>query len=297
MIIATKESKLDKVNKSIFRIISVSSSEDIPKDAWNMDILLPPANLFLDRKNGKIGGKKFAKKYVKFLSKPNTTVENTIFSIGLSMSDKNSICLVCSDEEYEMGYLQTLAEYISQCFGVELSTLKEAKQTIDNAIEILDFSKKEEKLLKKDASELSNGKAAKQEKLLKRINKEIRSTFSYDGQEYLKELDKKYAVDQVVLKLISNKVVSLSTDDEGSFKDVDIQNLGKTSPLIQAIITTAESDKTLKKIIKSVCESHDLKIKEKSLKKLDKPSIVGLLGEIYMKLSVYRSEFHDEDED
>ena len=59
MIIATKESKLDKVNKSIFKIISVSSSEDTPKDAWNMDILLPPANLFLDRKNGKIGGKKF----------------------------------------------------------------------------------------------------------------------------------------------------------------------------------------------------------------------------------------------
>lgn len=296
MIIAIKESKLDKVNPALFKILSVSTSEEIPDGSWNMDILLPYAKLLLDRKNDSIGKKKFIKKYKKYLDSENSTIENTIFSIGMSIRSKNNLCFVCTDEEFKLGYLQALVEFICEKFGIEPTDPKDMKDTINDVIDELDLSKKEKKLISGDVDdeELSNKKIDLRDKLIKRINKSIKSSMSYDGEEYFNSLDKKYAVDQVAMKLISQNVAKLTKN--GEFKDIDVANISKTGPLIQAILTTYESDKKLKKIIKDVCESHDLKVKEKTLKKLDKASIVGLIGEIYTKLTVFRSEFMSNDE-
>lgn len=297
MIVATKYSKLDKVNNAFFRVISVSAKETQPEGTWNMDILLPPADLFLSRKNGEIGKKKFEKKYKKFLSAKNTIVENTIFSIGNSLKKKNSICFTCSDDEFDIGYLKILTEYISEVFGVEVVSLKDANEHIKYAFDSLELTKKEKKLVKmedeKEIEELSDKKKAFRDKLIRKIDKEVSSDLSYEGDTYLSELDKKYAVDQVALKIVSEGIAKLTKS--GEFKDIDASKLGKSSPLVQAILTTYESDKTLKGIIKEVVESHDLKVKEKKLKKLDKNSIIGLIGEIYTKLSIYRSEFHKDE--
>ena len=296
MIIAIKESKLDKVNPALFKILSVSTSEEIPEGSWNMDIFLPYAKLLLDRKNGNIGKKKFIKKYKKYLDSENSTIENTLFSIGLSIKSKNNLCFTCTDEEFKLGYLEALVEFICEKFEVEMDDAKDAKEKINDTIEDLGLSKKEKKLIKGDINddELSNKKADLREKLIKRINKSIRSTMGYEGEEYFKTLDNKYAVDQIAMKLISNGAAKLTKN--GEFKDINVENIGKTGPMVQAILTTYDSDKKLKKIIKEICESHDLKVKEKSLKKLDKASIVGLIGEIYTKLTIYRSEFAtDED--
>ena len=290
MITAIKNSKLDKVNPTLFKIISVSANET-PAGAWNMDILLPPAKLLIDRKNGEVGKKKFIKKYKKYLATENSTIENTIFSIGMSIAAKNSLVFTCTDDEYKLGYVEALVEFICEKFDLDIDDSSDIKSKLKDIYEELDISKKEKKLLNNDISddELSNKKIDMRDKLIKRINKALKSTMGYEGEEYYKSLDKKYAVDQVALKLISQGTAKLTKT--GEFKDIDTTDLKKTTPIVQAIITTYESDKKLKKIIKSVCESHDLKVKEKSLKKLDKQSIVGLLGEIYTKLSVFRSEF------
>lgn len=295
MIIALKNGKLDKVNKALFRIIYVSASEEIPADAWNMTSLLPPAKLLIERKNGNVGKKKFIKKYKKYLKTENSVVENTLFSIALSIASKNSLVFSCSDDEFELGYIQALVEYICERFELDVDDPKEMKEKVKDAMEDLGLSKKEKKLITEDISddELSNKKIDQRDKLIKRMNKALKSTMGYEGEEYMKELDKKYAIDQMALKVISNGIAKLNKN--GEFKDIDVSKLGKTSPIIQAIMTTYESDKKLKKVIKDVFESHDLKVKEKALKKLDKASIVGLLGELYTKLTIFRSEFTVED--
>ena len=209
----------------------------------------------------------------------------------MSLKSKNNLCFTCTDEEFELGYLTALAEFVCKKFDTELTDFKDAKTIIKDTIDELDLSKKEKKLINGEfgEDELSNKKADLRDKLIKRINKSIKSSMGYDGEEYFNALDKKYAVDQVALKLISDGAAKLTKN--GEFKDINIENVGKTSPIVQAILTTYESDKSLKKIIKSVCESHNLKVKEKALKRLDKTSIIGLVGEIYTKLTVYRSEF------
>lgn len=295
MIIALKESKLDKVNKSLFRIISVTTSETAQDGVYPMYALLPPASLMLDRKNGSLGKKKFIKKYKKFLSSKNSVVENTIFSIALSIANKNSIVFTCSDEEFKLGYLEALVEYICEKFELDKDDPKELKSRVNDAINELDLSKKEKKLITGDISddELSSKKTDQREKILKRMNKALRSSMGYEGEEYMKSLDKKYAIDQMTLRIISDGMAKLSKN--GEFKDIDVTNLKKTTPIVQAIMTTYESDKDLKKVIKKVLESHDLKVKEKTLKKLDKASIVGLLGELYTNLTIFRSQFSDND--
>lgn len=295
MIIALKESKLDKVNKSLFRIISVTTSETAQDGVYPMYALLPPASLMLDRKNGSLGKKKFIKKYKKFLSSKNSVVENTIFSIALSIANKNSIVFTCSDEEFKLGYLEALVEYICEKFELDKDDPKELKSRVNDAINELDLSKKEKKLITGDISddELSSKKTDQREKILKRMNKALRSSMGYEGEEYMKSLDKKYAIDQMALRIISDEMAKLSKN--GEFKDIDVTNLKKTTPIVQAIMTTYESDKDLKKVIKKVLESHDLKVKEKTLKKLDKASIVGLLGELYTNLTIFRSQFSDND--
>lgn len=291
MIVSIKNSKLDKVNPVLFKIISVSSSESIPEGAWNMDILLPPAKLLIERKNGQVGKKKFIKKYKKYLSIENSTIENTIFSIGMSIAAKNSLVFTCTDEEFKLGYIDALVEFICEKFELDEDDPKEVKSKVKDVMDDLGLSKKEKKLITDDIDdeELSNKKSDMREKLIKRVNKSLKSSMGYDGEEYYKSLDKKYAVDQVALKIISQGIAKLNKN--GEFKDIDTSNLGKTGPIVQAIITTYDSDKKLKKIIKDVCESHNIKVKEKYLKRLDKNSIVGLLGEIYTKLTMFRSEF------
>ena len=111
---------------------------------------------------------------------------------------------------------------------------------------------------------------------------------SAEGKDLYDTIDKKYAVDQVALRLISDNVCKLSKN--GELKDINIENLGSPKPLIRSIMVTYDSDKKLKKIIKEIVESHDLKVNEKKLKKLDKTQLVSLIGEIYAKLTIYRSE-------
>lgn len=292
MIITAKDSKIEKINKDIFRVVRVSSSDDEVNGIPNMPMLMPPASLLLSRKKDEIGKKKFEKKYRKYLSTVDSDVEYTLFTIGMALRSKNNICFICSDSEMKLGYLDILAKFISEVFGVESFTLKEANKRLEEVIEILDLDKKEKKLLKTSSDDLSDKKASRKEKIIKRINKELFTSLSHDGETCLNSLDKKYAVDQTVLKLSSMGVIKISKTGEP--KDINVDNLEKRSPIVQAILTTAESSKPIRKIVKNIIESHDLKVKKSSLKDLDKASLIALICEIYTNLTIYRSEEHDD---
>ena len=152
MITVTKSSKLDKLDLSLFRVISVSTS---PIDgAWSMEALMPPAKLFLQLRNGEIGKKKFKKKYSKFLQKPNTSAENTIFTIMMGLKNSNLV-FTCTDEEWKLGYIQILVDTLCKMFGIEVTDVKDVKSEIKSVLEYMDLSKKEKKLLKEDDEDLS----------------------------------------------------------------------------------------------------------------------------------------------
>lgn len=284
MIIITNTDKLDKINHDLFKVVAISTTD--VKDCWNMDMLLPPANILIERKNGNISKKKFKKEYMKFLSEKNSYIENTIYTLGMSIKEKNSLVFVCTKDEYKLGYLNIFGEYLNKVYGVEITKLSDGLDEVKSVIESLDMSKKEKKLLKTDDEELSEKKIKLKDKLLKYIMKEIKSEFSFDGSEYYDKLTKMYAIDQVVYKLTLDEV--LKFDKSGSkLTNVNTEKMGKVSPIISAIEAVKESDKNLKKIIKSVLESHDISVKK--LKKLEKTEICSILVEIYTNLTKYRS--------
>lgn len=288
MIIVVKESRLEKVDPVLFNIISVSAKDGSVEDAsFNMSALLPPADLLMAYNNGNIGKKKFAKKYIKFLSEENSTAENTIFTIAKSLSKNNNLCITCTDDEYNIGYTKILAQYIADTFGFECYKYGDAKESIESVYETLDLGKKDKKLIHSDESDLSNKKIKKRAKLIKMINKELAGDMSQEGAEYYESLDKKYALDQVVCRLGVDEVISFNK--KGELESINIDNLSKSGAIIAAINAVADSDKSLKKIIKRVAESHDVSIKPKKLKKLDKKSLVSLAVEMYSELVKYRS--------
>ena len=291
MIITAKESKLDKVNRDFFRVVAVSSSDNIGEGVFNMNMLLPPASLLLARKKDEIGKKKFEKKYRKYLSESDSEAEYTLLTIGMALKAKENICFICEDDEMKYGYLDILAEFISEIFGVESFSLKEGNEKIKDAIDSLDFEKSEKKLLKSDEG-LSEKKTDKRNKLIKRIKKELHTSLSYDGETLLNSLDAKYAIELVVGKLVNMGVFKIKNNNE--IKDLDVSKLDSKSPLIQAILTAADSSKSVKKIINKVANSHDIKLKKKSLKEFDKTQLINLLCEMYVSLTIYRSAEHDD---
>lgn len=288
MIISTKPGKLKKCNPAIFKFISVSAeplnAEEYGVDSiFNMTDLLPPADLFIKLNDGQLSKKKFLKKYAKYISKKDTNIEYCIFSIGMALKNKASICLTASEKEYRMGYIKVLAQYISDLFDVELTELDSANDEINYELE--NYTKKERKLLKKDDEELSGKKAKLKAKIIKSVNKAISTgigeTDVYDS------MDRKFAIDQLAMVLINAEAVKVDKKSNG-FKDIDANEIKKTKPYIEAMFVAAEESKAVKKICKAVFENHQLKFKKKTCKKMDTVTFITLFGEVYANLLAYR---------
>lgn len=291
MIICVKRPKLDKVNTSLFKIIAVTNDADISNDAvFNMTELLPPADLFMSYNSGELSKKKFLKKYEKFLKTKDTNIEYSILSIGMALNQRHNICFTANDKEYRIGYVKVLAEYIGNLFGVEVRELNEVNDDIK--FELDSYSKKERKILKKDDEELSKKERKFKSKLVKSISKSIDDGIS--EKETYNKMDRKFAIDQLALVLINSGVVKVDKKTN-SFKDIDIDKFTAKSskeairPYIEALFIASDESKAVKKIVKSVFESHDIKFKKKSCKKMDATTFISLYGEIYGKLLILRS--------
>lgn len=289
MIICVKQPKLDKVNKSLFRIIAVTNDADISADGvFNMTELLPPADLFMSYNSGELSKKKFLKKYAKFLETKNTNLEYSILTIGMALNQRHNICFTANDKEYRIGYVKVLANYIGELFGVEVKELDDVNDDIK--FELDSYSKKERKILKKNDEELSKKERKFKSKLIKSISKSIDDGIT--EKETYEKMDRKFAIDQLAMVLIKDGIVKADKKTNG-FKDIDTSNLTTIKPFIEALFIASEESKPVKKIVKSVFESHDIKFKKKSCKKMDNTTFISLYGEIYGKLLILRSGIED----
>ena len=285
MIICVKRPKLDKVNKALFRIIEVTNDADVSGDGvFNMTELLPPADLFMSYNSGELSKKKFLKKYEKFLKTKDTNLEYSILTIGMALNQRHNICFTANDKEYRIGYIKMLANYIGELFGVEVKELNDVNEDIK--FELDSYSKKERKILKKDDEELSKKERKFKSKLIKSISKSIDDGIT--EKETYDKMDRKFAIDQLAMVLIKDGIVK-PDKKTNAFKDIDVTNLTTIKPFVEALFIASEESKPVKKIVKSVFESHDIKFKKKSCKKMDNTTFISLYGEIYGKLLILRS--------
>lgn len=282
MLVICKESNLDKIKPNLFRIVSISDSIVPAKDndvvITPMPFLGPTSKLKNQFHSGDVSKSDLQKKYRKFL-KNSKLVETFVFNIGVSMEKPTrGICFICSDEEWEMGYIQIFAKHLNKTFGVKFIKVSKLKDIYK------EFNKEVKSLPKKKRK----GKAAK--KKLKSIVKNTLSKymeFSSDGEETMDKLRRRFAVDHVMISALAEKFY----DGDGNKIKVIKDNLGKMKKksFVKAIMTSADEDKKYKKIIKSVLDSHNVKFKEKKLEKLSKQQILYLCGDICSKLNEYRS--------
>lgn len=283
MITYCKKSKLDKVDTKFFTILKISMERD-DEGEMSLPYILPPSSLLIPFKQGNMKKEKFNKKYKKYLSE-NKGAEFAIFNILKALKNKTSLCFTCTDDEYKMGYIKTLTEYIYEVFGVEAFSLKEANSILSDELDSLD--KKNRKLIYKDDDEIESSKKLKnRDKIIKNIKKLIKSEFSEEGNMEFDVLDKKFAVEQIIWSSIDSGICSYK---KNIISNVDESKINSTRPYISAILLTADNDKEYKSIIKAVCEENSInKIKAKQLKKLSKTQIVTLCGEIVRKINDYR---------
>lgn len=285
MIISVKEPKLEKVNRNLFQIVSISNEPLEDEEIFNMTELLPPADMLLKVTNGELSKKKFLKKYGEFIRTKDTNIEYTIFTIGMALEAGKNICLTASEKEYRLGYVKVLASYIGDLFNVEVKDLEEVNEEIKDELDT--YSKKERKLLKKDDDELSKKETKFKKKLLKSVTKSISYGMDEEGKDIYNSMSRKFAIDQIVMVLIKNDIAK--TDKKGGFKDINPDNMESAKPYIKAIFVACEESKKVRKTVKPVFESLGIKFKEKALKKLDKSELINLIGQIYTRILVLRS--------
>ena len=272
--------KNDKANKLIpyFTIIKVSM--DSSDNDISFPSLLPPSKLIIARKQGEISKKKFIKEYKKYLKK-SKVVELSMLNVGKALEANKPLAFTCTEDEEDMKYLPVLVEYISELFGVQNVSFKEAKELINNELNMM--PKNQIKLLKKDEDELSSKKAKNRRKILKNIHKLLGDDMSSDGREMLDKLDRTYAVEQIIWSSVD---AGVCTFKDNTISNIDETKIKKSGAYIKAIKLTSK-DKTYKKIVNAVLEANSIDSK-KGLKKLTKTQIVALCGEIVKKITEYR---------
>lgn len=281
-------SKLDKINKNIFTTMAISRGDEFKEtDIENFNMIAPPIDLYANYFNDSISKKKFLKKYKKFLKKikgSDSIYEQTFCAIGkILIKDKSNLCITCDDKEFKSGYLKVLAEFIVSIFGSVTIDANEAKVHSKEILVTLD--KKDRKLLTKDASELSEKQLKKRSKFVKNLNKEnADDTPTGDMVDYYDHILNRFAIENLTILLVAADVVKIKSDFSG-FENIDYTKVPATKHFAKAIFNVAKSSKKMKKIVKSIFDSHGIKFNKGVCAKMESNVIVPLFGEVYAAIA------------
>jgi len=192
--------------------------------------LCPSEELYKQFKSGAINKKSFKRSYIKQLK----TYENKflIYTIIRAFNEKQFLPIfVCSDEEWETGYLKILTKYINKNFGLSLLKAKKYNKIVKG------LWKKSKKAKGKDKR---RNKAFR--KLLVDYIKDA-TQLSIEGLELLERLERKFAIDRIAI------LINQSNDP--------MEEVSKKS-IIKSIEMFAETDKKAAKLVKSAIKELDI---------------------------------------
>jgi len=162
---------------------------------------LRPSQELLDKlASGEINKKKFKKAYIKQLKEPEN--EFYIYTIIRSLNeDRYMPIFVVNDEDWDIGFVKVLANYLEERFGIKQLKVKGYLSEVKQAW----------KTAKKTSS-----KGKKREK---EFNAQIKGylrdnvNLSFEGIKALEELDKKYAIHRMAVKINNSKPGDIKRKD------------------------------------------------------------------------------------
>lgn len=206
--------------------------------------LMPSEDLLSSFANKNINKKKFKKEYFKEIK----TYENMfmIYTIVRSIKEKSYLpVFVCSDDEFDTGYMKVFAEFLNKEFGLQAIKLKKYVKSI--------------KEMWKDTKSLKKKKKRRKAFLqdLKSTAKKVVS-ISKEGLSTLDKLDKQYAIDRIAILI--NQSDDVMTD------------VPKKS-IVKSITTYAELNKKAAKKVKEGIKELDLSKKSERWSKKDAVSL------------------------
>jgi len=195
----------------------------------NFKSLVPPSEKIKAVVNGDLSQDQFLDDYKESLK----TYENSfiLYSIARAFNERKFMPIfVCTDEEYELGYMKVLRKYLSKKYGMKAIKPKQYLK----AIKVVS---KEVKQLKKEGVKRSKREKA----FIKGMRDFVRDVcqINLKGLEKLEKADQKFAIDRIVM-LINNA-------------DDPMEEISKKS-VIAAINSFAQSKKGKKMVKRHVKE-------------------------------------------
>ena len=211
--------------------------------------------------NGDLDKKEFLKEYKKSLR----TYQNRFLAYTIARSFNESKYLpifVCSDSEFELGYIKVLKKYLEKSFGMKSIKLKQYLKAV--------------KTVSKEVKGLKKSKRNKA--FIKGMRNFVKDTcqISLEGLEKLEKEDRKFAIDRIVL------LINQSEDP--------METVSKKA-VIQSISAFAETKKG-KKLVKRNIKLLDL---SKKSDRWSRSEAFRLAQAIYNELHGIDDQSGDED--
>lgn len=221
-IICNPEQATKKSFKKVPKIIISEELKNVKEDQYITiyNQFLPKEKLFNDFVNGDIGYKEYRKKYIKNIEK-NDELYASLVLLLMVYEKKKDIILVATDTELELGYIQFLAKYLIEKYGVEALTYK-------------DWKKKGKKLGKGEINKKSLIKSVKEYGDIitgsKKFIKDVKKKSKKDKQKKKKKTKEKFNALSVLTEkpknkdcynnvIIDNSIGGFEIDDSKGFFD------------------------------------------------------------------------------
>jgi len=200
-------------NAYVYVLSNELNLEDVSGDN-NFTTLFPPQDQINAVVTGDASKKDFLKEYKASLK----TYQNEflLYTIARSFNEKKYMPIfVCTDEEFELGYMQVFAKHMKKKFGMKTIKVKQYLK----AVKIVSKEIKGKKVKKS-----KRGKA-----MVKGLRDFVKDTcqINIKGLEKLEAADQKFAIDRIALLINQSEDVMEDVKKEAIVKSIDAFSKGK----------------------------------------------------------------------
>lgn len=165
IILCTSKEAEKKLLKKAYKIYVTDTEGEESKRTHYTGEFLPSPLLFSNYINGYISKKQYKKEYIENI-KDNDMLFSSLLCILILYRRGDKVCLVCDESEIQFKYIEFLAEFINERYGIKITNYKEVKKIGDLSDIKNKMTDKGLKRLEKDIKKHKHilGDAAKQAK-------------------------------------------------------------------------------------------------------------------------------------